>query len=101
MDALVAGDVDAVMAPRAQLEGGLAARDADTFRVSLFNLRGMLRSYWDVGVAAKAGNDDLVVEAIEALSALQQDGSLEDIAAEYGVGYVAPALDITAVARQD
>lgn len=99
MDALIDGEVDAVLAPRAQLEGGLAARKADAFRLSMFQLRGMLRSFWDVAIAAKVGNDQLVAEVMSALAALKQDGVLEAVAADYGVSYMAPAADVTAVAR--
>jgi ABC-type amino acid transport substrate-binding protein len=83
--------VAAVLAPRAQLEGLLADADPDSYRLSLLSLRGMPRSYWDIGLAVKEGNDKLKGELEQAMEELRRDGTLQSIATDHGVTYVAPA----------
>ena len=90
--ALNRGELEAVLAPRAQGEAHLKAHPQERLRLSLYNLRGMLRSYWDVGLAVRAGEDLLRTELENALVALRTDGSLERLMAAYGVSYVVPPL---------
>lgn len=90
--ALGRGDVEAVLAPRAQGEAYLKRNPQDGLRLSLYNLRGMLRSYWDVGLAVRADAVQLRSELESALVALRSDGSLERVMTAYGVSYVVPPL---------
>ena len=64
--------------------------DRERFQLSLFALRGMLRSYWDIGMAVKAGNDELIAELQSAMDALQEEGALGEIMGRHGVSYVKP-----------
>jgi len=90
--ALGRGELDAVLAPRAQIEAYLSRHPDPRLRTSLYSLRGMLRSYWDVGLAIKADNQELRAELETAMSSLRGDGSLQRLLAAHGVSYVAPAL---------
>jgi ABC-type amino acid transport substrate-binding protein len=99
LDAMAAGTLDAAMASRAQLEGGLKRRNVDRFQVHPFLLRGMLRSAWDIGIAAKVENEELVAEVSQAIDALQREGVLAKVLSDYGVGNSTPEHVITSRAR--
>jgi len=85
----------AVLAPRAQLEGLLHGTDPESYRISLYTIRGMPRSYWDIGLAVKQGNDTLKQTLEQAMTELRADGSLQTIADNHGVTYVAPVKPAT------
>jgi ABC-type amino acid transport substrate-binding protein len=89
------GELAAVLAPRAQLEGLLHGTDPESYRISLYTIRGMPRSYWDIGLAVKQGNDTLKQTLEQAMTELRADGSLQTIADNHGVTYVAPVKPAT------
>lgn len=90
----VAGRVDAVLAPRGELQGALHRRgealaSADVALMPL-QASGMFRGHWDVGMAIKAGNPQLRQALEQAMAELRQESRLQAIFAAHGVEY-APA----------
>ncbi|WP_028007034.1 substrate-binding periplasmic protein [Solimonas flava] len=85
IDAWIKGEVDAVMAPRGQLEGALFRTGAEAPRFEISEFTGLFRTSWDVGMAIKAGNPQLKAALVDALAALRRDGRLQTIYAAYGL----------------
>lgn len=88
--AMLDGEVAAVMAPRGELQGAVAAAKAANVEISQTTLSGLYRSDWEVGLAVAAGNDQLKAALAETMDQLEQDGTLEQIFRAYGVEYVRP-----------
>ena len=89
-EALLGGEVAALMAPRAQLEGCLQNRDGYAVarapvRVGLFT--------WVVGLAVKADSERLRQALAEALRELRAEGELEQLFVRHGLSYTPPATD--------
>ncbi|MDB5970259.1 MAG: ABC-type amino acid transport substrate-binding protein [Hydrocarboniphaga sp.] len=85
-------EVDAVMAPRGELQGLLKQLGGPAIETRSTELQGLYRTAWDVGIAIKAGNPKLKAALLAALSQLQQSGELQKIFAQYGIDYVAPEM---------
>lgn len=90
IDAFLAGDVDAVMAPRGELEGALAQHDAAAAEFAVQEFVGMFRTAWDVGMAIKSGNPALRAALQQALDDMATDGTLDRIFAQHGLQRGAP-----------
>ncbi|SEP66769.1 ABC-type amino acid transport substrate-binding protein [Solimonas aquatica] len=86
------GELDAVMAPRGQLEGALFRAHADAAAVTIGDFVGLFRTQWDVGMAIKAGNPELKAALQAALSQLRESGRLREIYASHGVTLQDPLL---------
>ncbi|MBK8335413.1 MAG: transporter substrate-binding domain-containing protein [Sterolibacteriaceae bacterium] len=82
------GDVSAVMAMQGELEGGLAG--AKGFAISEPPLPVINRRQWPLGLAVKAGHEELARALQQALNELASDGSLAKAFARHGVTYRAP-----------
>lgn len=95
--AMLNGDVGAVMAPRGELQGAVAATKATNVEVSQTALSGLYRSDWEVGLAVAAGQDKLKAALADAMDRLEKDGALKQIFNSYGVEYVRPRGDLQAV----
>ncbi len=81
--ALQAGDIAAVMAPRAELEAALGqSSKAVIGPVKMPELR---IDNWALGMAVKADHPQLAMALGKALAELQQDGSVGRIFARYGI----------------
>lgn len=87
MAALVAGDVMAVMGPRAQLEAG--ATDAIGIHEPPF--LGLERSKWTLGLALSTQHRPLGYAVDDIIGAAIADGRMERIFADHGVTYL-PAV---------
>lgn len=99
VDAFSNREIQAVLAPRAQIEGLVAGRlSQEDYHLSPFALRGMLRSYWDIALAIKTGNPELQAALSQAMVAIRDASTLESIAERYGVSYLEPNLPPDAVA---
>lgn len=83
--AFMAGELDAVMAPRGELEGAMAMHDMAAAEFSVQEFVGMFRTAWDVGMAIKSGNPELRSALQDALSDMAADGSLDQIFARHGL----------------
>ena len=90
VDAYFKNEVDAVMAPRGQLEGALFKRKQSAAELDISEFVGLFRSSWDVGMAIKAGNPKLRAELEKVLATLQQNGQLDAIYQRYGVKRAEP-----------
>ena len=82
------GEVSAVMAMQGELEGGLAG--AKGFAISEPPLPVINRRQWPLGLAVKAGHEELARALQQALNELASDGSLAKAFARHGVTYRAP-----------
>ena len=85
MDALAAGEVAAVMGPRAHLDAGLAAHPGAGLALSEATLPGFARSHWTIGVAIHTAYRALGYAVDDALGAALDDGRMDAIFARHGV----------------
>lgn len=92
-DALWAGEVGAVMAPRTQAEAALASRPDRGFKVSVAPVPPPMAGFWDVGFAVNEKSRDLGVVVGDALAAMAADGRLKAIFAKYGATWEPIPLD--------
>lgn len=85
--ALFAGDIAAAMVTRAQYESALKGADQSTARFATADISSPLLPPrgWAVGMAIKAGQQDLAQSLENALNALRKKGELARIFAGYGV----------------
>jgi ABC-type amino acid transport substrate-binding protein len=90
--AYLAGEVDAVMAPRGQLEGALFKAQQTASRVDITEFVGLFRTSWDVGMAIASGNPALKAALMDAMNGLQQSGQLDALYSRYGVTRAQPEL---------
>jgi ABC-type amino acid transport substrate-binding protein len=102
--AFKAGQVDAVMAPRGELQGLLEQAGIPDVAFKEQQLVGMFRTAWDVGMAVKSSDSKTLRDALaKALEELRSEGKLAAIFAGYGIEYTAPpaAASAAAPARRD
>lgn len=89
--ALKEGEVDAVMAPRGELQGLLKTANVTDLAFKEQQLVGMFRTAWDVGFAVKNTESKTLRDAlVKALDELRTEGKLAAIFAAHGIDYVAP-----------
>lgn len=86
--ALRAGEVAAVMAQQGELEGGL--KDSSGFAISEAPIGGVKFRNWALGIAVKAGHEELAQALQKAMNELTADGTVAQIFAKYGVQYRGP-----------
>jgi ABC-type amino acid transport substrate-binding protein len=92
VDAMVNGELVAVMATRAELEWALHQhpdKKAD-FYVSKVPHNSLPPKGWVVGMATRKGNKELAEKLTVAMNELKESGELEKIFAKYGVKYIRP-----------
>ncbi|MGH8516164.1 MAG: substrate-binding periplasmic protein [Panacagrimonas sp.] len=103
--AFKAGEVDAVMAPRGELQGLLKQAGIPDVAFKEQQLVGMFRTAWDVGLAVKRTESKALRDALnKALDELRTEGKLAAIFAAHGIEYAAPpstAAGAAASARHD
>lgn len=92
-DALWAGEIGAVMAPRTQVEAALASRPDRGFKLAATPLPPPMMSFWDIGFAVKENSRDLAVVVGDILAAMAADGRLKAIFAKYGATWEPIPLD--------
>lgn len=83
--ALRSGRVTAVVAPRPEIEYGLADADAAAYRVSPIRMQGLFHGQWSVGLAVASGNPKLRDALANAMGEVRSDGTLRHILAQYRV----------------
>ena len=100
VEALRRGEVAAVMAPRAQIEGALtAAGVAGDYPVKPMPLSGLYRSSWQVGMAVRRDSPALRDALAAALEALRARGELPSVFEAHGVTYLEPRAAVQGMAR--
>lgn len=92
---LIAGEVEAVFAPRTELQSLLAKQGADASRFAMAEVVNLfrtdrVRSSWDVGMSLRSDNEALATAVEEAVQAMRDDGTIQAIFAKYGIPDVAP-----------
>lgn len=87
-EGLRAGEVAAVMAPRAELEGALKRDSA--FPVSLVKVPELRTDHWSLGMAIKSDHDSLAEALTAAMIALQKDGTVARIFGNYSITHQLP-----------
>jgi ABC-type amino acid transport substrate-binding protein len=87
--ALLKGEVAAVMGRQTIIEAGLGA-NASRFEISTAPAPGLATSGWELGLAVKADNPELVAALEKAMAELLRDGTVEGIFASRGLSYRAP-----------
>lgn len=99
--AFKAGEVDAVMAPRGELQGLIKTAQLGDLAFKEQQLVGMFRTAWDVGMAVKNEDSKTLRDALAtALDQLRADGQLAAIFAAHGIDYAAPAAAATTAAAR-
>ncbi|MBK7664692.1 MAG: transporter substrate-binding domain-containing protein [Sterolibacteriaceae bacterium] len=88
IEGLKKGEVSAVMAMQGELEGGLSG--AKGFAISQPPLPVINRRQWPLGLAVKAGHEELARALQQAINELAADGSLAKAFERHGVTYRAP-----------
>jgi ABC-type amino acid transport substrate-binding protein len=88
LDALKAGDLDAVLANQSEIEA--AVRGDTHFPLSELTFARLPRQGWVVGLAVKKGNDDLARALQAAANELESSGEIAKIFARHGVTPVKP-----------
>lgn len=88
LDALKAGDLDAVLANQSEIES--AVRGDPAFPLSDLSFARLPRQGWVVGLAVRQDDTELARALQEALNALEASGELAKIFAKYGVTQVKP-----------
>lgn len=84
VQALIRGELAAVLGPRSQIEGALAAA-GKALPVAPVRLPGMMVASWDVGLAARENSRDLAYAVGDVITAMQEDGAMAGIFRRYGV----------------
>ena len=85
MDALAAGEVAAVMGPKAHLEAGIAGHPGVGLAVHEPPLPGLARGTWTVGVAVHTAYRSLGYAVDDAIASALDDGRMEAIFARHGL----------------
>lgn len=81
--ALEAGEVAAVMATRAEIEG--AAKPGNRFEIGAVTMPELRIQGWPLGMAVKAEAEELAAALGQAMQDIQRDGTLEQIFKRHGV----------------
>ncbi len=89
VSAFTKGEVQSVVAPKAQIEAGLGA-DRSAYTFSPLSVSGRIRSEWSLGIAVKEGRDELLEAVKSAFKELKGAGKIEEIYAKYSVSYEKP-----------
>lgn len=87
VEALLRGELAAVLGPRSQIEGALATA-GKTRPITPTRLPGMMMASWDVGLATRENSRDLAYAVGDAITAMQEDGTMAGIFRRYGVTHM-------------
>ncbi|HEY1058272.1 MAG TPA: transporter substrate-binding domain-containing protein [Limnobacter sp.] len=92
VEAMLKGELVAVMATRAELEGALAKHPEakGNFYVSRVPHNSLPPKGWVVGMATKKGNQVLAEKLTSAMNELKESGELAKLFQQYGLTYVRP-----------
>jgi polar amino acid transport system substrate-binding protein len=91
MDAMVAGEIDAVLGNGIEVEAAAHAREGVI--VSRVAMPGLFVAQWDLGAAVKSGTgSNLAARLNDAMAQLDEDGRLDEIFSRYGATRVPPSI---------
>lgn len=90
MDGLAAGDTNAAMGPRAELEDGVLRHEDAGLGVHWPPLVGFSRGNWTIGVGVNFQHKDLAYAVDMAIETALADGRIARIFADHGLTYAAP-----------
>lgn len=91
VDAMLKGELVAVMATRAELEAALYKQaNASDYYISKVPHNALPQRGWAVGMATKKTNKELAEKLTAAMTELRDSGELAKIFEKYGVRYVRP-----------
>lgn len=88
-----AGESDALMGSRAQMEWVAAAQPDRPLAVLQPPMPGIVRTFWPVGIAVRHDSRDLGYAVDGALQEMRESGEMEGIYARYGVTWLPPYAD--------
>ena len=91
VDALASGETMAAMAPRGELEGGLARHPGTEFAVTEPPLLGFARGKWTLGVGVGFQHKDLGYAIDMAIEKALEDGRIAAVFQEHGLTFAPPA----------
>lgn len=94
VQAYTEGKLDAVLAPKGELQGLMFAHGAKANLAAPqpIQFQGIFRSAWEIGIAVKKDSPKLSAALAEAMSKLIENGELKAIYARYGMDYTTPGL---------
>ncbi|MGQ0698639.1 MAG: substrate-binding periplasmic protein [Panacagrimonas sp.] len=93
--AFKSGAVDALMAPRGELQGLMKSAQVGDLTYKQQELVGMFRTSWDIGMAVKRNDNTSLRDALaKALEELRAEGRLAAIFKAHGIEYAAPAAQL-------
>ncbi len=88
-EALLKGDVSAVMGRQTHIEAGLG-KEAYRYEITAAPAPGLATSGWELGLAVKADHADLQAALAQAMTEILKDGTVERIFAKRGLTYRPP-----------
>lgn len=91
MSDLNKGEISAVMGPRGELEGEMAAGVSSNIIVQSLVTPGLSKSSWAIGLAVKADYTELATVLNSTMAAMANDGTIRDIFKKHGLTYSSPA----------
>lgn len=88
------GKLDAVLAPKGELQGLMHAHGAKATLATPqpIQFQGIFRSAWEIGIAVKKDSPKLKTALADAMARLVESGELKAIYARHGMDYVTPGL---------
>lgn len=94
VQAYTEGKLDAVMAPKGELQGLMFARGAkpNLTTPQPIQFQGIFRSAWEIGIAVEKDSPKLSAALADAMSKLIENGELKAIYARNGMDYATPGL---------
>lgn len=91
-DAMVAGEVSAVMGMRGEIDYALGVHADHGFQLAGNGFPGIVKQVWDVGLAVKHTHRQLGYAIESIVDSLVRNGELAAIYADYGLRYSIPAF---------
>ncbi len=88
------GKLDAVLAPRGELQGLMKTHNAglNLAPPQAVQFQGIFRSAWEIGIAVKKDSPKLRDALAKAMATLIESGEMKAIYARHGMDYVTPGL---------
>lgn len=92
-EALMKGELTAVMGDRSQIEAGLGDKKKD-YQIGLMETPGIASASWDLGLAVKSEYTELAEKLEAAMDNLIENGTVKEIFSKHDISYNMPAAVI-------